>query len=75
MTGVYCYSGAGHSQAVASFFAKNLHTTICEIDFTRKSLAETAVVVFPVYCQNIPVLVKSFLLANRSKYWVIIDNY
>ncbi len=75
MTGVYCYSGAGHSQAVASFFAKNLHTAVCEIDFTRKSLAETAVVVFPVYCQNIPVVVKAFLQANRAKYWVLIATY
>lgn len=75
MTGVYCYSGTGHSRAVASFIAEKLQTTVCDIDFTRKTVEETAVVVFPVYCQNIPSVVKAFLQAHSTKYWVLIATY
>jgi len=76
MTAVYCFSGSGHSRAVADFFAGQLGcrvTGICAGMTVPE--AETALVVFPVYCQNIPAPVKTLLCALRAEYVVLIATY
>ncbi len=75
MTRVFCFSGSGHSHAVAEFFAKELGSELLEIDKTKITDADCAVVVFPVYCQNIPDIVKRFLAKLSAKHAVLIATY
>ncbi|MGN1138886.1 MAG: EFR1 family ferrodoxin [Ruminococcus sp.] len=77
MIKVYYFSGSGHSFAVAKYICRQLKCEIAEIDGKSKSLSteKTAVVVFPVYCQNIPKPVKIFLQNITSKYIVLIATY
>lgn len=74
MTTVYCFSGSGHSFAVARFFAEKLKCEIKEHCITDQEV-EISVVVFPVYCQNIPKPVKALLKKLTSKYIVLIATY
>lgn len=74
MTAVYCFSATGRSLEAARFFADRLSVPVTEIEKGNVD-AETAVVVFPVYCQNIPKPVKAFLTRLRAKYVVLIACY
>ena len=77
MTALFCFSGSGHSLAVANALGQVLGCDVTEIGQNKETapIAETAVVVFPVYCQNIPSPVKSFLKALRAKYIALIATY
>ncbi|MBE6563410.1 MAG: hypothetical protein E7660_06700 [Ruminococcaceae bacterium] len=77
MTVVYCFSGSGHSLAVSRALAGLLACEIREIGALGESLLTcgVAVVVFPVYCQNIPKPVKSFLKELRAEHVVLIATY
>ena len=77
MTEVYYFSGSGHSFAVAKSLSEQLHCKITEINGKSEKIPteETAVVVFPVYCQNIPAPVKGFLQKATSKYIALIATY
>ena len=78
MTSVYCFSGSGHSYAIAEYFARELQVPVVNID---RRLAEShcqadlAVVIFPVYCQNIPAVVRDFFSKQDSKHVVLIATY
>lgn len=74
---VYCFSGAGHSRAVADFFAEELCCQVTELDGRTEcgSGEETAVVVFPVYCQNIPGPVREFLKRLKAECVVLAVTY
>lgn len=74
MTRIYCFSGSGHSLAVAEALAQLLDCEICPIEYNTVA-EDTAVVVFPVYCQNIPKPVKVFLGQFSAKYIVLIATY
>ena len=74
MIRIYCFSGSGHSLAVSKELAKLLDCEIRPID--RKTATEdTAVIVFPVYSQNIPKPVKRFLKALEAKHVALIATY
>lgn len=73
MTAVYCFSGTGHSLAVARYFADRLHTRILELD--QPAVCDTAVVVFPVYCENLPDPVRTFLPRLAAENLVLIATY
>lgn len=77
MTEVYYFSGSGHSLAVAKAISQQLSCEITEIGGKngQASAGETTVVVFPVYCQNIPGPIKVFLQNTTSKYIVLIATY
>ncbi len=77
MIKVYYFSGNGHSCTVAEACANLLKGDIAEIHDKAETALEvhTAVVVFPVYCQNIPDPVKGFLRGLRAKYTVLIATY
>ena len=72
MTSVYCFSGSGHSYAIAEYFARELQVPVVNID---RRLAEShyqadlAVVIFPVYCQNIPAVVRDFFSKLTPSTW------
>jgi hypothetical protein len=70
MITVYCFSGSGHSLAVSKELSKLLDCEIRPID-NKTTTEDTAVVVFPVYCQNIPKPVKRFLKGLEAKYVAI----
>lgn len=73
MITIYCFSGSGHSMAVAKALARLLDCEIQSVD--RHGAAETAVVIFPVYCQNIPGPVKQFLKRLEAKHIALIATY
>jgi len=75
MTGVYCFSGSGHSRAVADYFASELNTQVTEITRNTVSRVQLAVVVFPVYCQNIPEPMRAFLKELQAEYAVLVATY
>ena len=75
---IYCFSGTGHSRAVAKFFADSLKTEITEITQEMKIPcieSEISIVVFPIYNGNIPKHVKLILPKINSKYFVLIATY
>lgn len=72
---VYCFSGAGHSRALAEYFAGELGCTVKEIRGSESGCSGTAVVVFPVYCQNIPEPVRAFLDGLRAENVALIATY
>lgn len=75
---IYCFSGTGHSRAVAKLFADSLKTEITEITQEMKIScieSEISIVVFPIYNGNIPKPVKLILPKINSKYFVLIATY
>lgn len=76
MADVYCFSGSGHSMRVASFFKERLNGTVIPIGKnTEQGASETAIVVFPIYCQNIPSPVTAFLKQLNAKYAILVALY
>lgn len=76
MTAVYCFSGTGHSMAVAELFRDRLNCRLYAIGRDPAAAPEeTAVIVFPVYCQNIPDPVKCFLPTVKAKNVVLVATY
>ncbi len=78
MTAVYYFSGSGHSRAVAEYLARKLDTEHIEItDLTPppSENIETTVIVFPVYCQNIPAPIIPFLKNISTPKTALIATY
>lgn len=78
MIQVFCFSGSGHSHAVAAYFAQQLQVPVEEIGRRptgQPGQADTALVVFPVYCENIPTVVKGFLYTLAAKYVALVATY
>jgi len=75
---VYCFSGTGHSRIIAQYFASKLICDIVEIE-TIESISDkeyqTSVIVFPVYCQNIPIPIKTKISKIRANNFVLIATY
>ena len=76
MTAVYYFSGSGHSRAVAEYLARELDTDLIEItNSTPIPSCDTAVIVFPVYCQNIPAPIIPFLKSLNTNSAALIATY
>lgn len=77
MITIYCFSGSGHSLTVSKALSEMLGCTTTEITSKTAPSAKDAiaVVVFPVYCQNIPAIVKAFLKKINAQYTVLIATY
>lgn len=76
MTRVYFFSGSGHSRAVAEYAAGLLGVRAERITGEKSpGDARCAVVVFPVYCQNVPAPVKAFLPSVRAEFSAVIATY
>ena len=78
MTAVYFFSGSGHSRAVAEYIAREFNTEHIEITDLTPAPAEnieTAVIVFPVYCQNIPAPIITFLKYISTPKVALIATY
>ena len=61
MNGVFFYSNTGESWRIAEYFADKLGLAASEIFDYDGTHYESIVLVFPVYCQNVPDVVGSFL--------------
>lgn len=75
MISVYCFSATGHSRAAARYLAQSLQCRLYELPELSAEPADTAVVVFPVYCQNMPEPVKPFLASLEAKYVALVATY
>lgn len=78
MIQVFCFSGSGHSLAVAEYLAGKLGCGVTQIGRPygkERNFPETAVVVFPVYCQNIPTPVREFLRGLPAQHVALIATY
>lgn len=73
MTAVFCFSAAGHSRAVAAYFADWFGVPVRELNHLTP--CDTAVVVFPVYCENVPEPVRVFLSRLVAENVVLIATY
>ena len=77
-TDVFYFSGSGNSRAVAVSVAEKLGAVPFDITeglYSDSAAAETAAVVFPVYCQNVPPPVKVFLPTLRAERVALIAPY
>lgn len=72
---VFFFSGSGHGKAVARFFADKLGCEAIPMESALPPPGETAVVVFPVYCEAVPPPVRQFLEKLRTRYAVLIAVY
>ena len=61
MNAVVFYSNTGQSKAIAMYFANQLGYPLADIEIKCAEYYQNLVLVFPVHCQNIPDIVKSFL--------------
>ena len=61
MNAVVFYSNTGQSRAIATYFANQLGYPLADIETKCAEHYRNLVLVFPVHCQNIPDIVKSFL--------------
>lgn len=75
MSVVYYFSGSGNTKEVATHIAQELDFPLEEIFKNTPDRTETAVVVFPVYCQNIPKPVKRFLESLECNKIALIATY
>ena len=61
MNAVVFYSNTGQSKVIATYFANQLGYPLADMETTCAEYYQNLVLVFPVHCQNIPDIVKSFL--------------
>jgi ferredoxin len=77
MTVIHYFTGSGHSFAVAKKLSQLVGCETREITGEEQPAAEEtiSVVVFPVYCQNIPTPVKNFLKTIAADHVALIATY
>jgi len=61
MNAVAFYSNTGQSKAVAKYLANKLGYPLVDVELSAEKCYHNLVLVFPVYAQNIPKIVKDFL--------------
>ena len=74
---VYYFTGSGNSREIALRLAEELDVSAVDITLSPKivSADDVAVLVFPVYCQNIPKRAKSFLKESSSDKIALIATF
>jgi len=71
---VFCFSATGACRSIAEYFARTLSLPICEID-EMQAQTDTAIIVFPVYCQRLPSPLRSWLPRLKAQRAVLIAAY
>ena len=61
MNAVIFYSNTGQSKAIAVYLANQLGYPLADMETKSAEYYQNLVLVFPVHCQNIPDIVKTFL--------------
>ena len=67
MNAVLYYSNTGESKRIAEYLADKTGFDIFDITKTTQCEFASAVIVFPVYCQNVPAAVNDFLQKLRAE--------
>ncbi len=76
MINIYYFTGSGHSRKLAEHLGEMLGGPVLDINRVEECCTtDTAVAVFPVYCQNIPEPMQQFLRELSAKYVVLIATY
>ena len=81
MNGIIYYSNTNQSKAVAEYCKNELAWDIYDLNQpkqTEEALLtsfEKVILIFPIYCQNIPDIVKSFLKKLNARYLTVIATY
>lgn len=75
MNAVLYYSNAGECKRIAEYLADKTGFALIELNAADKLQYELALLVFPVYCQNVPQAVKEFLRKLKTEYLALIAMY
>ena len=75
MNAVVFYSNTGQSKAIATYFAKQLGYPLADMEIKCAEYYQNLVLVFPVHCQNIPDIVKSFLKNISVENLTVVATY
>lgn len=75
MNAVVFYSNTGQSKAIAMYFANQLGYPLADIEIKCAEYYQNLVLVFPVHCQNIPDIVKSFLKNISVENLTVVATY
>lgn len=75
MNAVIYYSNTYQSKRLAEYFAEITSFELFDIFDLPKYAFDTAILVFPVHCQNIPYPVKDFLACLRAERLIAIATY
>ncbi len=75
MNAVVFYSNTGQSKAIAAYFAKQLGYPLADMERKCAEYYQNLVLVFPVHCQNIPDIVKSFLKNISVENLTVVATY
>lgn len=75
MNAVIYYSNTGESKRIADYVAEQTGFCLVDLTTTSKYVYDTAVVVFPVYCQNVPEAVDEFLKKLQAEHAALIATY
>lgn len=75
MNAVLYYSNSGESKRIAEYLADKTGFALIDINAADSLQYERALLVFPVYCQNVPQAVKEFLRKLKTEYLALIATY
>ena len=75
MNAVVYYSNTGRSRAVAEHLAERLDYLAVDMETCKEIRFESLVLVFPVYCQNVPDTVRRFLERITADYLTPVATY
>lgn len=75
MDAVIYYSNTNQSKTVAEYLAKNASFALFDIFGVCDKVFDTLILVFPVHCQCIPAVIKSFLKELQTKNLFIVATY
>ena len=75
MNAVIYYSNTGQSRSVAKYLATQLNYPAVDMETCKEVRFESLVLVFPVYCQNIPDAVCAFLKRITVDYLTPVATY
>ena len=75
MNAVSFYSNTGQSKAIAVYFANQLGYPLADMETKCAEYYQNLVLVFPVHCQNIPDIVKSFLKNISVENLTVVATY
>ncbi len=75
MNAVIYYSNTGQSKVIARYLSEKLDYPLLELERAETCSYENAVLIFPVYCQNIPDAIKIFLSKLKAKWLSAVATY
>ena len=75
MNAVVFYSNTGQSKVIATYFANQLGYPLADMEIKCAEYYQNLVLVFPVHCQNIPDIVKSFLKNISVENLTVVATY